>query len=74
MAMHLLDAVRGSLATEAVPLHNARRAATLGCACNINRGHPIKQFNGEHMTDLNAVVDPPKLSHESLRLTVGLGG
>ena len=71
--MHLLDAVAGTLALEAVPLHHAGRPAALAGAGHVYEGNAFEQVDREHLPNLDPLVDPSQLADEPLRFAVGLG-
>ena len=67
-----LHAVRGPLALEVVPLHDAREAAALGHAGDIDGLDAVEGFDGDVLADLGPPIGAAQLANESLRLAAGL--
>jgi hypothetical protein len=72
MAVHLLHAVTGTLALEAMPLHDTSGTATLARANDVNAVDTIKKIDCKNLTDLKAVRRAAELFNKSLRLAVRL--
>ena len=61
-----------SHAAEAVTLHDALEAFTLGCADNINKFNVVEHLYGELVTSLVLTIKSFELGQESLRFHSGL--
>jgi hypothetical protein len=73
MAMHLLDAVRCSLAGEVMSLHDTGVAAALAGPRNVNAFEFCKLIDSDRRADFQ-VGFTSKLAHETLWLAIRLGG
>src|SRR5262249_50590616 len=73
MPVHFLDTVRGPLAFEVVPHHDARGAATFGDADDVDPFHLGQMRDVKLLPDSNAFDRAAKLADEPLRFAVGLG-
>ena len=73
VTMYLLHAVRGTLATEAVALHDAGGAATLGDAGDVDGLDVAEEIDLQLLAD-RALRWTAKFADRNGRLAIGLGG
>src|SRR6185436_3706570 len=68
-----LDAVRGPLAGEIVPLDRAGKAAALARGRDIDGLHAVERGNVDHAADCEIAGRTSDFAHEPLRFAIGLG-